>query len=76
MNKYQKIFNYIFKFIWILTFILLVFMDRDNIFIVVLTIFLLITISSITIIRSLNSRNEWRKMIEDGDVDIKDKINF
>ena len=76
MNKYQKIFNYIFKFIWILTFILLVFMDRDNIFIVVLTIFLLITISSITIIRSLNSRNEWRKIIEDGDVEIKDKINF
>ena len=76
MNKYQKVFNYIFKFIWILTFILLVFMDRDNIFIVSLTISLLIIISFITIVRSLNSRNEWRKIIEDGDVEIKDKIHF
>ena len=42
-------------------------MDRDNIFIVILTIFLLITISFITIIRSLNSRNEWRKIIEEGE---------
>ncbi len=51
-------------------------MDRDNIFIVSLTISLLIIISFITIVRSLNSRNEWRKIIEDGDVEIKDKIHF
>ena len=36
----------------------------------------LIIISFVTIVRSLNSRNEWRKMINDGDVEVKDKINF
>ena len=40
------------------------------------TIILLILISLITIIRSINSRNEWREIIKDGDVEVKDKINF
>ena len=43
---------------------------------VVPTILLLLIISFITIIRSLNSRNEWRKMINDGDVEVKDEIKF
>ena len=76
MNNFQKISNYIFKFFWFVTFILLVFMDRHNIFMVVPTILLLLIISFITIIRSLNSRNEWRKMINDGDVEVKDKTKF
>ena len=50
--------------------------DRKNIFMVISTILLLLVISFVTIIRSLNSRNEWRKMINDGDVEVKDKINF
>tara|TARA_B100001142_G_C14002894_1_gene527319 strand:- start:448 stop:558 length:111 start_codon:yes stop_codon:yes gene_type:complete len=33
-------------------------------------------ISIITVIRSLNSRNEWREIIEDGGVEIKEKISF
>ena len=40
------------------------------------TIFLLIITAIITVIRSLNSRNEWRQIIDDGDVEIKDKIKF
>ena len=43
---------------------------------VIFTIILLLIISFITVVRSLNSRNEWRKIIEDGDVEIKDKIKF
>jgi len=76
MNKYQKFSNNLIKFLWLLTFILLIFIDRKNIFMVISTILLLLVISFVTIIRSLNSRNEWRKMINDGDVEVKDKINF
>ena len=38
--------------------------------------FFLILLTIITIIRALISRNEWRKIIDDGDVEIKDKISF
>ena len=70
------IFNYIIKFSWLLTFILIIFLDRNNKIMVIITISLLLTVSLITVIRSLISRNEWRRMIEDGDVEIKEKIKF
>ena len=76
MNNTQIFFNYIFKLAWLLTILLLIFLDRDNFYMVVVVIFLLIILSSITVVRSLNSRNEWRQIIEDGDVEIKDKISF
>lgn len=76
MNKIQKIFNYLFKLAWISIFFLLIFIDRDNFLMVSVTIFLLIITAIITVIRSLNSRNEWRQIIDDGDVEIKDKIKF
>ena len=72
----NKIISYVIKFIWFITFLLILFLDRKNHLWVYSTISLLIIISSITIIRSINSRNEWRKMIKDGDVEIKDKISF
>ena len=72
----NKIVAYLIKFVWFVTFMLIVFLDRKNPVSVYLSITLLIIISSITIIRSINSRNEWRKMIEDGEVEIKDKISF
>ena len=39
-------------------------------------IFILLFLTMITIIRAIESRNEWRRMIDDGDVEIKDKISF
>ena len=51
-------------------------MDRENKVMVLITIVLLLIITTITILRSINSRNEWREMIEDGEVEIKDKISF
>ena len=32
--------------------------------------------TSALILRSIDSRNQWRKIIDDGDVEIKDKIEF
>ena len=72
----SKIISLVIKLVWLLTFVLVVTIDRDNNLMTILTITLLILISLTTIIRSINSRNEWRKMIEDGEVEIKDKISF
>ena len=69
-------FNYIMKIMWALIFILIIFIDRNSKLMVITTIFLLLALTLITIIRSLISRNEWRKLIEDGDVEIKEKIKF
>ncbi len=76
MMNSQKFFNYIFKIIWVATFFLIIFLDRNNFYMVISTIFILLFITVVTVIRSLNSRNEWREIIEDGDVEIKDKISF
>ena len=64
------------KLTWFIVFLLIIFIDRDNSIQKISTIVLLLLISMITIIRSLNSRNEWRQIIEDGDVEIKEKISF
>ena len=72
----SKIISLLIKLVWITTFFLIITIDRDNRVMVLFTIILLIIISTITIIRSINSRNEWRQIIDDGDVEIKDKIKF
>jgi hypothetical protein len=72
----SKIISLVIKLVWLLTFILVITIDRDNKLMTILTITLLILISLTTILRSINSRNEWREMIEDGEVEIKDKISF
>ena len=72
----SKIISLFIKIFWVLTFFLVITIDRNNNLMVITTIVLLIFISFITIIRSLNSRDEWRQIIDDGDVEIKDKIKF
>ena len=73
MSKYI---SYIIKLTWFIVFLLIAFIDRENSIQKFSTIAILLFISIITVIRSLNSRNEWREIIEDGDVIIKDKISF
>ena len=74
--KINFIISYLVKIVWTIVFLLIVFLDRNNSTMVIITIGLLFFITFITIIRSLVSRNEWREIIEDGDVEIKDKIKF
>ena len=74
--KLNIIISYIVKIIWVSVLLLIVFIDRNNQSMVFISISLLIFITFITILRALISRNEWRKIIEDGDVEIKDKIKF
>ena len=72
----SKFISILIKFIWFIIILLVITIDRNDFFMVSFTIILLLIISFITVVRSLNSRNEWRKIIEDGDVEIKDKIKF
>ncbi len=74
--SYSKYISYFIKMIWFIVFLLIIFIDRDNSFQKYITIIFLLIISAITVIRALNSRNEWREIIEDGDVEIKEKISF
>ena len=72
----QKNISYLIKIVWIITFLLIIFLDRENKAMVYSTIILLFSISLLTTIRAINARNEWREMIEEGEVEIKDKISF
>ena len=72
----QKVISYFIKFLWFVTFLLIVFIDRNNTTMVFITISLLLLISIVTVMRAINSRNEWRQMIDDGEVEIKEKISF
>tara|TARA_B100001996_G_C18613791_1_gene574852 strand:- start:315 stop:548 length:234 start_codon:yes stop_codon:yes gene_type:complete len=72
----QKVISYFIKILWFVTFLLIVFMDRNSKTMIFITIPLLLFMAIITVIRSINSRNEWRQMIDDGEVEIKEKISF
>ena len=69
-------FTIIFRLIWLIAGLAVLFMDRNNFIHVIIVISILLILTTITILRALNSRNEWRKMIKDGEVEIKDKISF
>ena len=72
----QKVISYLIKLLWFATFLLIIFIDRNSGTMIFITISLLLFMSIITVIRSINSRNEWRQMIDEGEVEIKEKISF
>ena len=61
MNPFTKIY----RFSWLILLILLFFLDRDNSYWVIGTILLLVVLSGIAVLRSLESRREWRKYIDE-----------
>ena len=69
-------FTIFFRISWFITIVLILFIDTDNSIMVYSIISMLLILTCITVIRALESRNQWRRMIEDGDVEIKDKISF
>jgi len=72
----MNMFNYIFKILWLSLTVFILFLDRENLYMVVIAIILLVVLTIVTIFRSLDSRNQWRKLIKDGDVEIQDRIKF
>ena len=69
-------FTIFFRFLWFATIIPILFIDRNNPIMIYSLITMLLILTMITVIRALESRNQWRRMIKEGDVEIKDKISF
>ena len=65
----MNLFTKIYRFFWLCLLILLVFLDRDNPYWLIATILLLVLLSSIAVLRFIESRNEWRKYIEEESLD-------
>ena len=69
-------FTVFFRLLWFATIISILFIDRNKPIMMYTLIFILLFLTVITVIRALESRNQWRRMIDEGDVEIKDKISF
>ncbi len=70
-------FTIFFRLLWFgLIFSFMFFFDRENKIMIIIQLSSLFILTLITILRAIESRNEWRKIIDDGDVEIKDKISF
>jgi len=67
-------FTIFFRLAWIFLIFSFFFIDRENMMFVIILLALLFILTGITIIRVIESRNEWRKMIKDGDVEIKNHL--
>ena len=65
----MAIFTKIYRTAWMVLIILIVFLDRNNLYWVVGTITLLLLLSGIAVFRFLDSRNEWRKIIQEESLD-------
>jgi len=63
------IFTKIYRIGWMVLIILIIFLDRNNLYWVVGTITLLLLLSGIAVLRFLDSRNEWRKIIQEESLD-------
>ena len=59
----------IYRTAWVVLIILIVFLDRNKLDWVIGTITLLLLLSGIAVLRFLDSRNEWRKIIEEESLD-------
>ena len=65
----MALFTKIYRTAWMVLIILIVFLDRNNLYWVVGTITLLLLLSGIAVLRFLDSRNEWRKIIKEESLD-------
>lgn len=65
----MKIFTKIYRLSWLLMVILIVFFDRKNTYQSWFSIALLLVLSFISVLRFLESRNEWRRIIDEESLD-------
>ena len=65
----MNIFTKIYRTAWLVLIILIIFLDRNNLYWVIGTIILLLLLSCIAVLRFLDSRNEWREIIEEESLD-------
>ena len=65
MNTFTKTY----RVAWLVLTILIIFLDRNNLYWVIGTIILLLLLSCIAVLRFLDSRNEWREIIKEESLD-------
>jgi len=65
----MNIFTKIYRTSWLVLTILIIFLDRNNLYWVIGTIILLLSLSCVAVFRFLDSRNEWREIIKDKSLD-------
>jgi len=65
----MKIFTKVYRLSWLLMVILIVFFDRNNTYQSWFSIGLLLLLSFISVLRFLESRNEWRRIINEESLD-------
>ena len=65
----MNILTKIYRAAWLVLIILIIFLDRNNLYWVIGTIILLLLLSCIAVLRFLDSRNEWREIIKEESLD-------
>ncbi len=65
----MNIFTKIYRAAWLVLIILIIFLDRNNLYWVIGTIILLLLLSCLAVLRFLDSRNEWREIIKEESLD-------
>ena len=65
INIMNLMFTKIFRFTWVLFFVLFIFLDKDITFNKIFLIISIVILATITIFRILDSRDEWRKIVEE-----------
>ena len=66
------LFTRLFRLLWLLFFILLIFLDRDILAVKVGLISFVLVLTAITILRALESKKEWGVIVDDLDEDEKE----
>ena len=61
------LFTRLFRLMWLLFFILLIFLDRDLFVIKIGLIVFVLILTAITILRALDSKKEWGEIVKDMD---------
>ena len=83
----MKNFTIIFRILWLIAIIMIILTDYYrpqekietspyNNYLLFSTIILLVILTIISVIRALESRNEWREMIKDGDVEAMEGLSY
>ena len=65
----MNLFTKLYRLLWLILILLLIFLDRQNLYWVIATLLLLLILSAIAVLRFLESRNEWREYIDEESVD-------
>ena len=65
----MNLFTKLYRLLWLIIILLLIFLDRQNPYWVIATLLLLIILSALAVLRFLESRNEWREYIDEESVD-------